>query len=183
VVVPLKAVLMNVISLGASYGLLVWVFQEGHLASLLGFTKLEGIDPTIPLIMFAVVFGLSMDYEVFLLSRIREEWLRSHDNHQSVISGLARTGRIITSAAVIMLVVIGSFAAGTLVYVKQMGVGIGAAIALDVTLVRALLVPATMQLLGDWNWWLPRWLKLPGRLPAQPGLATPERPAGDLTGS
>jgi RND superfamily putative drug exporter len=182
VVVPLKAVLMNVISLGASYGLLVWVFQEGHLANLLGFTPLEGIDPTIPLIMFAVVFGLSMDYEVFLLSRIREEWLRTHDNHQSVIEGLARTGRIITSAAVIMLVVIGSFAAGTLVYVKQMGVGIGAAILLDVTLVRALLVPATMQLLGDWNWWLPRWLRLPGGAAVQVA-ARPPRPAGDFTGS
>jgi RND superfamily putative drug exporter len=162
VVVPIKAVLMNVISLGASYGLLVWGFQEGHLAGLLGFEPLEGIDPTIPLVMFAVVFGLSMDYEVFLLARIREEWLRSRDNQESVISGLAFTGRIITSAALILLVVIGAFAAGELVYVQQIGVGIGAAIALDVTLVRALLVPATMQLLGDWNWWLPRWLPLPG---------------------
>jgi RND superfamily putative drug exporter len=103
-----------------------------------------------------------MDYEVFLLSRIREEWLRTRDNKQSVIFGLAHTGRIITSAALILLVVIGSFAAGNLVYVQQIGVGIGAAIALDVTLVRALLVPATMQLLGDWNWWAPRWLHLPG---------------------
>jgi RND superfamily putative drug exporter len=161
VVVPLKAVLMNVFSLGAAYGLLVWVFQDGHLSGLLGFEPLEGIDPTIPLVMFAVVFGLSMDYEVFLLARIREEWLRSRDNQQSVISGLAFTGRIITSAALILLVVIGAFAAGELVYVQQIGVGIGAAIALDVTLVRALLVPATMQLLGDWNWWLPRWLPLP----------------------
>jgi RND superfamily putative drug exporter len=155
VAVPIKAVLMNVLSLGASYGLLVWVFQDGHLANLLGFEPLEGIDPTIPLVMFAVVFGLSMDYEVFLLARIREEWLHSADNRQSVISGLAYTGRIITSAALILLVVIGAFAAGELVYVQQIGVGIGAAIALDVTLVRALLVPATMQLLGDWNWWLP----------------------------
>ena len=139
--VPLKAVLMNVLSLGATYGLLVWVFQEGHLSGLLGFEPLEGIDPTIPLVIFAVVFGLSMDYEVFLLSRIREEWLRTGDNRQSVISGLAHTGRIITSAALILLVVIGAFAAGRFVYVKQIGVGIGAAIALDVTLVRALLVP------------------------------------------
>ena len=106
--------------------------------------------------MFAVVFGLSMDYEVFLLSRIREEWLRTGDNRGSVIFGLAHTGRIITSAALILLVVIGAFAAGDLVYVKQIGVGMAAAIALDVTLVRALLVPATMQLLGDWNWWAPR---------------------------
>ena len=160
VVVPLKAVLMNVLSLGAAYGLLVWVFQEGHLASLLGFEPLDGIDPTIPLVMFAVVFGLSMDYEVFLLSRIREAWLHTGNNRESVIFGLAHTGRIITSAAMILLVVIGAFAAGQLVYVQQVGVGIGAAIALDVTLVRTLLVPATMQLLGDWNWWAPRWLHL-----------------------
>jgi trehalose monomycolate/heme transporter len=148
---------MNVLSLGASYGLLVWVFQDGHFARLLGFEPLDGIDPSIPLVMFAVVFGLSMDYEVFLLSRIREEWLRTRDNRASVIFGLAHTGRIITSAALILLVVIGAFAAGDLVYVKQIGVGMAAAIALDVSLVRALLVPATMQLLGDWNWWAPRW--------------------------
>jgi RND superfamily putative drug exporter len=160
VVVPIKAVIMNVLSLGASYGLLVWVFQDGHFSTWIGFEPLEGIDPTIPLVMFAVVFGLSMDYEVFLLSRIREEWLRTEDNRASVIFGLARTGRIITSAALILLVVIGAFAAGKLVYVQQIGVGIAAAIALDVTLVRALLVPATMQLLGAWNWWAPRWLHL-----------------------
>jgi trehalose monomycolate/heme transporter len=159
-VVPIKAVLMNVLSLGASYGLLVWVFQDGHFASFLGFEPLDGIDPSIPLVMFAVVFGLSMDYEVFLLSRIREEWLRSEDNQGSVIFGLAHTGRIITSAALILLVVIGAFAAGDLVYVKQIGVGMAAAIAIDVTLVRALLVPATMQLLGEWNWWAPRWMSL-----------------------
>ena len=162
VVVPVKAVLMNVLSLGASYGLLVWGFQQGHLASLMGFEQLEGIDPTIPIVIFAVVFGLSMDYEVFLLSRIREEWLRTGDNQESVIAGLAHTGRIVTSAALILLVVIGAFAGGSFVYVKQIGVGIGAAIVLDVTLVRALLVPATMQLLGSWNWWAPRWLHLSG---------------------
>jgi RND superfamily putative drug exporter len=159
IAVPIKAVFMNVLSLTASYGLLVWVFQDGHGASLLGFEPLDGIDPTIPLVMFAVVFGLSMDYEVFLLSRIQEEWHRSGDNRESVIAGLGRTGRIITSAALILLVVVGAFAAGDLVYVKQIGVGIASAIALDVTLVRALLVPATMQLLGDWNWWAPRWLR------------------------
>ncbi len=158
ILVPIKAVLMNVLSLGASYGLLVWVFQDGHFSKLLGFEPLDGIDPSIPLVMFAVVFGLSMDYEVFLLSRIREEWLRTQDNQASVIFGLAHTGRIITSAALILLVVIGAFAAGDLVYVKQIGVGMVAAIALDVTLVRALLVPATMQLLGEWNWWAPAWL-------------------------
>jgi len=158
VVVPIKAVLMNVISLGASYGILVWVFQEGHLSGWLGFEALGGIDPTIPIVMFAVVFGLSMDYEVFLLSRIQEEWRRLRDNQASVISGLAHTGRVISSAALILFVVIGAFAAGDLVYVKELGVGMGAALLLDVTLVRALLVPATMRLLGDWNWWAPRWL-------------------------
>jgi RND superfamily putative drug exporter len=159
IVVPLKAVLMNALSLGASYGLLVWVFQDGHFADWLGFQPSDGIDPTIPLVMFAVVFGLSMDYEVFLLSRIQEEWERTHDNRSSVILGLARTGRTITSAALILLVVVGAFMTGDLVYVKQMGLGIAAAIALDATLVRTLLVPATMQLLGDWNWWAPRWLR------------------------
>ena len=160
VAVPLKAIVMNVFSLGASYGLLIFVFQEGHFASLLGFEPMpDGIDPTIPLVMFAVIFGLSMDYEVFLLSRIQEEWRRTGDNRASVIEGLARTGRTITSAALILLVVVGAFATGDLVYVKQMGIGIAAAIALDVTLVRSLLVPATMQLLGDWNWWAPRWMR------------------------
>jgi RND superfamily putative drug exporter len=160
VVVPLKAIVMNVFSLGASYGLLIYVFQEGHFANLLDFEPSpDGIDPTIPVVMFAVIFGLSMDYEVFLLSRIREEWLRTGDNRASVIHGLARTGRTITSAALILLVVVGAFATGDIVYVKQIGIGIAAAIALDVTLVRSLLVPATMQLLGDWNWWAPRWMR------------------------
>ena len=156
---PIKAVLMNLLSIGASYGVLVWVFQDGHGARWLGFERLDGIDPTIPLVMFAVVFGLSMDYEVFLLSRIREEWLGRRDNSVSVIEGIARTGRTITSAALILLVVVGAFVAGDLIYVKQIGLGIAAAIAIDVTLVRAVLVPATMQLLGEWNWWAPRWLK------------------------
>lgn len=159
IAVPLKALAMNALSLGASYGLLVWIFQDGHFSGPLGFDPLDGIDPTIPLVMFAVVFGLSMDYEVFLLSRIREEWLRTRDNRASVLEGVARTGRTITSAALVLLVVVGAFAAGDLVYVKQIGVGIAAAIALDVTIVRALLVPAAMQLLGDWNWWAPRWLR------------------------
>jgi RND superfamily putative drug exporter len=159
IAVPLKAIAMNVLSVGASYGLLVLVFQDGHGLRWLGLEPLDGIDSTVPLVMFAVIFGLSMDYEVFLLSRIREEWLRTGDNRESVVQGLARTGRIITSAALILLVVVGAFAAGELVYVKQMGLGMAAAIALDVTLVRALLVPATMQLLGDWNWWLPPFLR------------------------
>ncbi len=158
VLVPLKAVIMNALSLGASYGLLVLVFQDGHLAGVLDFEPPGGIEATIPLILAAVVFGLSMDYEVFLLSRIREEYLRTRDNRQSIIAGLANTGRIISSAALILLVVIGAFAAGELIYVKEIGVGMAGAIALDVTLVRAMLVPATLRLLGHWNWWAPRFL-------------------------
>jgi RND superfamily putative drug exporter len=159
IAVPVKAILMNALSLSASYGLLVWVFQDGHFASWLGFDPVDGIDPTIPVVMFAVVFGLSMDYEVFLLSRIQEEWRRTRDNRTSVLFGVARTGRTITSAALVLLVVVGAFAAGDVVYVKQIGIGIAAAIALDVTIVRALLVPAAMQLLGDWNWWAPKWMR------------------------
>jgi RND superfamily putative drug exporter len=175
VVLPIKAVLMNLVSLVASYGLLVFLFQEGHFAHVLGFEPLDGIDPTIPLIMFAVMFGLSMDYEVFILSRIQEEWRRTRDNETSVIQGIARTGRIVTSAALILLVVVGAFVAGDLIYVKEMGIGISAAIALDVTLVRAFLMPATMQLLGEWNWWAPRWLRA--------GDGSPdERPGGAAEG-
>jgi len=178
VVVPIKAVLMNVLSLGASYGILVWVFQEGHFSEWLGFEPLGGIDPTIPLVMFAVVFGLSMDYEVFLLSRIQEEYRRLADNRASVIEGLARTGRIISSAALILFVVIGAFAAGDLVYVKELGVGMGSALLLDVTLVRALLVPATMQLLGRFNWWAPGWLSAePSAHADAPPLTRTEKPA------
>jgi uncharacterized membrane protein YdfJ with MMPL/SSD domain len=158
VLVPLKAAVMNVLSLAASFGVLVWVFQDGHLAGLLHFEAPNGIEPTIPLMLAAIVFGLSMDYEVFLLSRIQEEYRQHGDNPRSIVAGLAHTGRVISSAALILLVVIGAFAAGELVFVKEIGVGMSAAIALDVTLVRALLVPATMRLLGRWNWWAPRWL-------------------------
>ncbi len=158
VLVPIKAALMNLLSLGASFGVLVWVFQDGHLAGLLNFEPPNGIEPTIPLMLAAIVFGLSMDYEVFLLARIQEEYRRDGDNSRSIVAGLAHTGRVISSAALILLVVIGAFAAGELVFVKEIGVGMSAAIALDVTLVRALLVPATMRLLGRWNWWAPRWM-------------------------
>ncbi len=158
VLVPLKAAFMNALSLAASFGVLVWVFQDGNLAGPLGFEPPGGIEPTVPMILAAVIFGLSMDYEVFLLSRIQEEYRLHGDNSRSIVAGLAHTGRVISSAALILLVVIGAFAAGDLVYVKEIGVGLAAAIALDVTLVRALLVPATMRLMGRWNWWAPRWL-------------------------
>jgi RND superfamily putative drug exporter len=149
---------MNLLSLAASFGFLVWAFQDGHLARILAFEPPGGIDPTIPVIMFAVVFGLSMDYEIFLLSRIQEEFRKHGDNRRSIANGLAHTGRIVSSAAAILIVVIGAFATGFLLYVKEVGVGVAAAILLDVTVVRALLVPATMRLMGRWNWWAPAWL-------------------------
>ena len=155
VLVPIKAALVNLLSLAASYGVLVLVFQDGHLASVLDFEPPGGIEATIPVVMAAIVFGLSMDYEVFLLTRIQEEFARDGDVRRSIREGVAWSGRVITSAALILLVVIGAFAAGELVFVKEIGVGMAAAIVLDVTLVRALLVPAAMKLLGRWAWWAP----------------------------
>ncbi len=159
VVLPLKAIVMNALSLLASYGALVWVFQEGHLSGLLGFQPLGYVETTLPILMFCTLFGLSMDYEVFLLSRVREEWERTRDNTASVAAGLERSGRIITSAALIVVVVALSFTTAQIVLVKALGLGVALAVFLDATLVRALLVPATMRLIGDWNWWAPAWLR------------------------
>jgi uncharacterized membrane protein YdfJ with MMPL/SSD domain len=155
VVLPVKAVVMNVLSLSAMFGVVVWVFQEGHLASWFGVTPTGTIEATQPVLMVAIAFGLSMDYEVFLLSRIREEWDRTHDNTAAVAAGLARTGRIITSAALLLVVVIGAFATSGISFLTMIGVGLATAIVLDATVVRALLVPATMRLLGRANWWAP----------------------------
>ncbi|HEY8471364.1 MAG TPA: MMPL family transporter [Natronosporangium sp.] len=155
VVLPVKAVVMNLVSIGASFGVLVWVFQDGHLSDWLGFTPTGFIEPTMPILMLALLFGLSTDYEVFLLSRIREEWDRTGENATSVAVGLQRTGRIITAAALLLVIVVGGFAAGEMAYIKLVGVGTIVAIVVDATLVRALLVPATMRLLGRWNWWAP----------------------------
>jgi RND superfamily putative drug exporter len=151
---PIKAVLMNLLSITASYGALVWIFQEGHLARWLGFTP-GPIELPIPLIMFCVLFGLSMDYEVLLLSRTREEYARTGDNRQAVTRSLERTGALITGAAAIMAVVFFGFGFAHAVMIKAIGIGMGIAVIVDATIVRALLVPATMRLLGDWNWWAP----------------------------
>jgi putative drug exporter of the RND superfamily len=155
VVLPLKAVLMNFLSISASFGALVWIFQDGHLASQLGFTA-SSIDPTLPVIMFCIVFGLSMDYEVLLLSRMQEEYHRTKDNRYAVAEGLERIGRLITGAAAIMVGVFLAFALAQVVIIKAIGLGMAIAVAIDATLVRALVVPATMRLLGDLNWWAPR---------------------------
>jgi RND superfamily putative drug exporter len=155
VVLPVKAVLMNLVSIGASFGVVVWIFQDGHFADLLDFTSTGFIEPSNPILMLAVLFGLATDYEVFLLSRVREEWDRTGDNTASVASGLQHTGRIITAAALLLVVVVAGFATGGMQMVKLIGIGMIVAIIVDATLVRALLVPATMRLLGRWNWWAP----------------------------
>jgi RND superfamily putative drug exporter len=155
VVLPLKAVLMNLLSITASFGALVWVFQEGHLSGLLHFTPAP-LDPSVPVLLFCIVFGLSMDYEVLLLSRIQEEYLRTGENTHAVAAGLERSGRLITGAAAIMVGVFAAFGLADVVIIKSIGLGMALAVALDATIVRALIVPATMRLLGDWNWWAPR---------------------------
>jgi RND superfamily putative drug exporter len=166
IVLPVKAVVMNVLSILASFGALVWIFQEGNLSAILGFAPLGFVETTIPVILFCVLFGLSMDYEVFLLTRMREIYDRTGDNTAAVAGGLERSGRIITSAALIVVVVAGSFVFAEIVLIKALGVGVAIAVALDATIVRALLVPATMRLFGKWNWWAPRWMKrlLSGRI-------------------
>ncbi|HEX7265004.1 MAG TPA: MMPL family transporter [Candidatus Dormibacteraeota bacterium] len=158
VVLPLKAVLLNFLSIGASFGALVWIFQQGHLSGLLGFTP-QSIDPSIPVILFSIVFGLSMDYEVLLVSRIHEEYVRTGDNTRAVASGLTKTARLITGAAAIMVTVFLAFGLAEVVIIKAIGIGLAVAVAIDATLVRALVVPAVMRLLGDWNWWAPRPLR------------------------
>jgi RND superfamily putative drug exporter len=161
---PLKAVVMNLLSITASYGALVWIFQEGHLSRWLAFTPAP-IETPIPLIMFCILYGLSMDYEVLLLSRTHEEYLKSGDNARAVAESLAHTGRLITGAAAIMAGVFFGFGfVSSVTMIKAMGVGMGLAVIVDATIVRALLVPATMRLLGRWNWWAPA--ALAGRGPA-----------------
>jgi uncharacterized membrane protein YdfJ with MMPL/SSD domain len=154
-VLPVKAVVMNLFSITASFGVVTWIFSDAHLSDVLGFTPLGYLDATNPILMLAILFGLSMDYEVFLLSRVREEWDRSHDNDLAVATGVQRTGRIITSAAVLLAVVIGAFGTSGIVFMKMIGIGMLVALLIDATVVRALLVPATMKLLGHRNWWAP----------------------------
>jgi trehalose monomycolate/heme transporter len=167
VVLPVKAMLMNLLSLSAMYGVVVWIFQEGHLSGLLRFTPNGTIDPTMPILMFAIMFGLSMDYEVFLLSRIRERYDITGDNAAAVASGLQRTGGLITSLALLLIIVVGAFSASGITFIKLMGVGMIVALIVDASIVRLLLVPAIMRLLGPVNWWAPRPLR---RLYARYGI-------------
>ena len=157
-VLPLKAVIMNILSIGASFGALVWVFQQGHLSSLLNFTP-AALDPSVPVLLFCLVFGLSMDYEVLLISRIQEEYRKTGDTTQAVAQGLEKSGRLITGAAAIMVAVFLAFGLADVVLIKSIGLGLALAVAIDATLVRALIVPAVMRLLGSANWWAPGTLK------------------------
>jgi len=158
VVLPLKAILLNFLSIGASFGALVFIFQQGHFSSLLGFTP-QSLDPSIPVILFSIVFGLSMDYEVLLVSRMHEEYVRLGDNTAAVASGLEKTGRLITGAAAVMFAVFMAFGLAEVVIIKAIGIGLAIAVAIDATIVRSLVVPAVMRLLGDVNWWAPRPLR------------------------
>ncbi len=173
VVLPVKAIVMNLLSLSATFGAVVWIFQYGHLSGLLQFTPAGTIDPTMPILMLAILFGLSMDYEVFLLSRIRERYDQTGDNVTAVASGLQRTGGVITSAALLLVVVIGAFSASGITFIKLMGVGMIIALVVDATIVRVLLVPATMRLLGRANWWAPGPLR---RVYARYGIAERDEP-------
>ena len=165
VVLPVKAVIVSAISILASFGVVTWVFQDGHLSGLLGFEAPGYVEIVSVLVMGAILFGLSMDYEVFLLSRVHEEYLRTGDNTSAVVHGLARTGRIITGAALLLAVVIGGFVTSSVVFMKMIGLGMLVAVLLDATVVRGLLVPAAMKLLGHWNWWPQR-----PAVPAGPGV-------------
>ena len=177
VVVPATAIIMNLLSVGAAYGMIVIVFQHGVGNELLGFQKVEKIEAWLPLFLFSVLFGLSMDYHVFLLSRIRERYDVTKDNSDAVAFGLRSTASIITAAALIMVAVFSGFAAGQFVFMQQMGFGLAVAVIIDAAVIRTILVPATMQMLGDWNWYLPNWL---GWLPKVnlEGIRTPQIAGG-----
>jgi RND superfamily putative drug exporter len=163
---PLKAAALNLLATGAALGLTVFVFQNGHGARLLDFRSVGTIQAYLPVTLFALLFGLSMDYEVFLVRRMKEEWERSHDSTEAVVAALNHTGRQITAAAAIMVAVFASFLVAHVLELKQMGFGLAVAVALDATLIRMVLVPAIMTAAGGWNWWLPQWLAraLPGHL-------------------
>ncbi len=181
VVVPVKALALNVLSLGASFGALVWVFQDGHLGALVGTEALGSLSITTPVLVLAIAFGLSMDYEVFLLGRIAEGYRLTGDTDLAVERALQHTGRIVTAAALLMVVVFAGFVAGGFSPVKQIGLGLALAVAVDATLVRMLLLPAVMTLTGRWNWWAPRWLTRPARyLALREEPADASRPAGSV---
>jgi RND superfamily putative drug exporter len=168
IVIPIKAIVLNLLSVGAAYGVLKLVFQDGRFEGLLGYQSLGGITSWLPLFLFVILFGLSMDYHVFILSRIREAVDRGERTEDAVAHGIKSTAGVVTSAAVVMVAVFSVFATLSLLEFKQMGVGLAVAVLIDATLVRAVLLPATMKLLGDWNWYLPKGLSWLPRLEHEP---------------
>jgi RND superfamily putative drug exporter len=159
IVIPAKAIVLNLLSVGAAYGVLVWIFQDGHLESLLGFQSIGGITSWLPLFLFVILFGLSMDYHVFILSRVREGYDGGMSTEDAITHGIRATAGVVTSAAAVMVGVFAIFATLSSIDFKEMGVGLAVAVLVDATIVRALLLPSTMKLLGDWNWYLPSWLE------------------------
>jgi RND superfamily putative drug exporter len=176
IVIPIKAIILNLLSVGAAYGVVVWIFQDGHLQSALGFTSIGGITSWLPLFLFVVLFGLSMDYHVFILTRVREGYDHGMSTEEAVSHGIRATAGVVTSAAVVMIGVFSIFATLSALDFKEMGVGLALAVLIDATIVRAVLLPASMKLLGDWNWYLPSWLAWLPRL--EPEVA----PAGNAGG-
>jgi RND superfamily putative drug exporter len=176
-VIPIKAVVLNLLSVAAAYGVIVWIFQDGHLESLLGFTSIGSITIWLPLFMFVILFGLSMDYHVFILSRIKEGHDGGMPTDEAVSHGIKATAGVVTSAAIVMVAVFSIFATLRMLDVKQMGVGLAVAVFLDATIVRAVLLPATMKLLGDWNWYLPTWLEWLPRVAHEPAVGEGVAPA------
>jgi RND superfamily putative drug exporter len=188
IVIPIKAIVLNLLSVGAAYGLVVWIFQEGHLESLLGFESTGAVTSWLPLFLFVILFGLSMDYHVFILSRIREAYDRGLATGDAVAAGIKSTASVVTAAAVVMIAVFAIFATLSSVEFKQFGVGLAAAILIDATIIRGVLLPATMKLLGDWNWYLPKWLEwlpesrfegIPEPMPADPEYSGARANGGD----
>jgi RND superfamily putative drug exporter len=164
IVIPIKAIVLNLLSVGAAYGVLVWIFQRGHLEGLLNFRSNGGVVTWLPLFLFTVLFGLSMDYHVFILSRVKELVDRGVPTEEAVSRGIRTTASTVTAAAAVMVAVFAVFATLSTLDIKQMGVGLAVAVLLDATLIRGVLLPAAMKLLGDWNWYLPRWLEWLPRL-------------------
>jgi putative drug exporter of the RND superfamily len=158
-VIAVKAIVLNLLSVAAAYGILVLVFQHGWGKGLLGFEHSSGIDPFLPILLFVLLFGLSMDYHVFIVSRIREAYDRGMSTDEAVAHGIKTTAGVVTSAAIVMVFVFAIFGTLSMMIFKQFGVGLAAAILIDATIIRAVLLPATMKLLGDWNWYLPKWLE------------------------
>jgi uncharacterized membrane protein YdfJ with MMPL/SSD domain len=174
IVIPIKAIILNLLSVGAAYGVLVLVFQQGHGESLLGFTSNGGVANWLPLFLFVVLFGLSMDYHVFILSRVRELYDRGMSNDEAVKQGISTTAGTVTSAAIVMVGVFAVFVTLTFIDFKEMGLGLATAVLIDATIIRGVLLPASMKLLGDWNWYLPRWLEWLPRVGDEGDAAPPK---------